>query len=318
MNGMPRSLYLYVNRGIQTVIPAVGLSNRDLYLYVNRGVYEGVIPPVMSRSLFLYVNRGFYPDVLDAGLDRSLYLYVDRADGEVSPYLNHINPTEQYVLGQVGLFGDGFGQYIEAVLPVPAVTVSSVAGGSIAAYATDRLANEWKGSSGASNWIRFTWASPKRFVAVALEGATTDSWGVPRFKFDDATFQDVGPSVPAGVTTNRDAVHLVGVGRQMYWLPTPKVSTYIEIAIASGGSGTNRGFAEVWVIEEGVPPAAAETSRAVLNLGLPEEQTMGIVVWSNRSANWYPANSGVPPLPAATVTVPSGAVSGLVRVEETT
>ena len=45
---------------------------------------------------------------------------------------------------------------------------------------------------------------------------------------------------------------------------------------------------------------------------------MGIVVWTNRSPNLYPANSGVPILPAATVTVPSGAVSGLVTVEETT
>jgi hypothetical protein len=45
---------------------------------------------------------------------------------------------------------------------------------------------------------------------------------------------------------------------------------------------------------------------------------MGIVAWLTRSPNWYPANSGIAPLPAATVTVPSGAVSGLVYVEETT
>ena len=43
---------------------------------------------------------------------------------------------------------------------------------------------------------------------------------------------------------------------------------------------------------------------------------MGIVSWRNRSPNWHPANSGVAPLPAATVTVPAGAVSGLVTVQE--
>lgn len=316
--GIPRSLYLYLNKAIQTEVAGVGDNARSLYLYVNKALYEGVIA-VEARSLYLYVNKAMYEGVLTAGLVRSLYLYLSAKDGEVFPWLNHINPTEQYVLGQVDLYGDGFGQFLDASDPVaPAITVSSTNGGNIPGNAMDRTAAEWQSTSGAAAWIRFTWGSAKRIVAVVLEGALANSWGIPRFRFDDASSQDGTVTVPAGTAATRDTQYPVGARRQVYWLATPKVSTYVEVAIASGGSGTNRGFSEVWVIEETVPPQAAETSRAVLNLGLPAEQTMGIVAWLTRSPNWYPANSGIAPLPAATVTVPSGAVSGLVYVEETT
>lgn len=51
---------------------------------------------------------------------------------------------------------------------------------------------------------------------------------------------------------------------------------------------------------------------------------MGVVAWSTRSPNLWPANgdgSGAPPprsLPALVVTVPVGAASGMLSVEETT
>lgn len=313
--GIPRSLYLYLNKGINSVVPAVGTNGRSLYLVVNKGVRNYLDKPY-ARSLYTYVNRGYTNSVIA----RALYTYLTRRDGEVFPYLNHINPEEQYELGQVDLYGDGFGQYLDAFTPTaPTVTVSSTNGGNIADYVKDRTAAEWQSVDGAGAWVQFTWGTAKRIVAVVLEGSRLayTSWGVPRFTFDDASVQDgtVPVPQPRGVAATEVPV---GTDRVVYWLSTPKVSTSVRVSIAGGGSDTYRGFAEAWVIEEVVPAQAAETSRAVLNLGLPSEQTMGIVAWQNRSANWWPANGGVPPLPAATVTVPSGAVSGLVFVEEST
>jgi hypothetical protein len=46
-------------------------------------------------------------------------------------------------------------------------------------------------------------------------------------------------------------------------------------------------------------------------------QLMGVVSWSARSPNLWPANSGLPILPAIVVTVPADAESGMVSVEET-
>lgn len=309
--GIPRSLYLYVNKGVQSEVPGVGSNARSLYLYVNRGPLLAVV----SRSLYLYVNRGY---TAIGGYCRSLYVYRNARDGEVFPYLNHISPNEQYQGGQVSLYGDGFGQHLDAIQSAT-ITVSSTNGGNIPGNVRDLTSSEWQSTSGAAAWIRFTWGTAKRIVAIVLEGSRAGgvSWGIPRFKFDDASQQDGGVAVSApafGATTE----YPVGGHRQVYWLATPKVSTYVEVAIASGGSGTNRGFSEMWIIEEAVPAQAAETSRAMLNLGLPSETAMGIVAWLNRSPNWWPANSGLAPLPAATVTVPAGAVSGLVVVEETT
>ena len=45
---------------------------------------------------------------------------------------------------------------------------------------------------------------------------------------------------------------------------------------------------------------------------------MGVVSWSSRSANLYPANSGLPTEPALIVTVPLDGDSGMLSVEETT
>jgi hypothetical protein len=310
--GITRSLYLYVNKGIQSRIAGQGANARALYLYVNKGIYPDVIH-VTARALYLYVNKGVNISILA----RALYLYRNARDGEVFPYLNHLSPEEQYVGGQVDLYGDGFGQYLE-VIQSATLTVSSTNGGNVAGFVRDLTAAEWQSTSGAAAWIRCTFGSAKRIVAIILEGSRNGTaWGTPRFTFDDASSQDgaVAVSAPALAATTE---YPVGGNRQIYWLATPKVSTYVDVSIASGGSGTNRGLSEAWIIEEAVPPQAAETARAVLNLGLVTEQTMGIVAWLNRSPNLWPANSGVALLPAGTVTVPSGAVSGLVNVEEST
>lgn len=309
--GVPRSLYLYENIGINSVVPGVGANARAVYLYVNEAIWP---LSVLARALYLYVNEAIA--FVFAG-KRCLYLYHSAKDGEVFPYLNSISPEEQYVGGQVSLIGDGFGQYLDAT-QAATISVSSTSGGSVGDNAKDGTTAQWLSTSGGGAWIRFTFGAAKRIVAVVLEGATTDSWGLPRFKFDDASQQDGSPTVPAGQAIYRDAQFPVGALRQVYWLATPKVSTYVEVAIASGGSGTNRGFSEVWVIEETSPAQNAETARAVLNLGLPAEISMGIVSWLNRSPNWWPANGGGVIGPAAVVTVPVGATSGLVKIEETT
>ena len=107
----------------------------------------------------------------------------------------------------------------------------------------------------------------------------------------------------------------MGTTRTLYVLPALRTTTYVEVRIASGGSGT-RGLYEVWIFEELYD--LAETSRVWLNFGLAAVTDLGIAVWSNRSSNLYPANSGVPITKAATVTIPAAAVSGLVIVREET
>lgn len=306
MLGIPRSLYLYENRGVQPL----SISARSLYVYENIGV-RNHLDPIPARSLYLYENREYVSTLLA----RSLYLYEATRDGEVFPYLSHISPVEQYEGGQVDLYGDGFGQYLEARASAT-ITVSSTSGGSVADNVRDGTAAEWKSTSGASAWIRFTWGAAKRIVAVVLEGGLADPWGAPQFRFDDASSQNGSPEIGLASASYRSTEYPLGAQRLAYWLATPKLSTYLEIAVASGGAGTNRGFAEVWLIDEAVPADSAEASRAWLNPDLPTKQDMGIVAWQNRSPNLYPANSGVALLPAATVTIPSGAVSGLVIVQE--
>jgi hypothetical protein len=307
--GITRSLYLYMNKELESIIPAVGANARALYLYMNKAY----ILSLAARNLYLYVNKAYSLEILA----RALYLYEAKRDGEVFPWLNHISPEEQYEGGQVDLYGDGFGQYLDAQETVaPTISVSSTNGSNIADYANDRTAAEWQSTSGAAAWIRFTWGAAKRIVGIALEGSRNGtSWGIPRFRFDDASSQDGTVTVPApslAATTE----YPVGPWRQLYWLATPKDSTYVEIAIASGGSGTNRGFAEVWIVEEIVPAQNAEPSRAWINLDYPYALDFGIVDWRNRSPGFYPANGGGALTPAATVTVPVGAVSGLVKVQE--
>ena len=120
-------------------------------------------------------------------------------------------------------------------------------------------------------------------------------------------------AVPAGAPVGTE--YPVGTSRTLYALPAPRTTTYVEVRIASAGSGT-RGLYEVWIFED--LDDVAETSRAWLNFGQPTVTDLGIVLWANRSPNLYPANSGVPIAKAATVTLPATATSGLVIVREET
>jgi hypothetical protein len=305
--GVPRSLYTYLNKSMNAVTPAVGTNARSLYVVVNKSMQTLA---VLARSLYPYVNRTIQAQAV---LARALYLYEATRDGEVFPWLNHLSPTEQYEGGQVNLYGDGFGEFLEAAAGAT-ITVDSTNGSYIPEYAVDRSTGSWVSNSNRANaWIRFTFGSSKRIVAIALEGAG-NGWGVPRFQFSSGGEVSGGVAVPGGA--NLSPEYPCGATRYLYILPTPRDTTYVEIRGPVGDGTTFVGLYEVWIIEAIVPADAAEASRAWLNIDLITEQDMGIVAWQNRSPNWHPANSGVAPQPAATVTIPAGAVSGLVTVQE--
>lgn len=88
----------------------------------------------------------------------------------------------------------------------------------------------WDGESGA--WIQYNYTEPVLIESLQiLDREGTERWGIPRFTFDDASYQDGGEAVSnTGLTT--------------YTL-TPKATTSLRISIASGSSGTNIGLAEV-------------------------------------------------------------------------
>ena len=301
--GIPRSLYLYENKGIQ----ATSVLARALYLCVNKALWAIT---VLARSLYLYENKGIQALAV---LARSLYLYEATRDSEVFPWLMRIDPVEQYAGGQVDLYGDGFGEIVE-VAATATITVDSTNGSNVAGNAVDRLASTvWASNGGAAAWIRFTFGAPKKIVAIALEGSGS-TWGVPEFRFSDGGANiNGGVAVPAGVANI--AEYPVGATRVLYSLPAPRTTTYVEVRIASGWSGTP-GLYEVWIHED--LDDQAETSRAWLNFGQPGVTDLGIVLWANRSPNLWPANAGVPITKAATVTLPAGATSGLVIVREET
>lgn len=296
--------------GVGAVLGRFGLNNipRSLYLYENVGL-EAIT--VAARSLYVYENVGI--EALTP-LGRSLYLYEATRDGEVSPWLMKLSPTEQYRGGQVDLYGDGFGELLEAAAGAT-ITTSSVSGGNVGGNAVDRTAAEWISTSGTGAWIRFTFGAAKTMTAITLEDlGSGPAWGVPLFRFSDGGADVVGGSaVVAGVAVGTE--YPVGASRSNYALPAPRTVTWVEVRISSGGSGTNRGLREVWIWED--LDAAAEGASVISNLGLGAEVAFGITAWQNRSPGLWPANGGVPITPAATVTVAATAASGLVVVKET-
>ncbi len=317
---LARSLYCYENCGpaahpvlarslscCENWGPAVHpVLARSLYAVENRGP---AVHPVLARSVGCYENRGPADHPV---LARSIYLHEATRDGEVFPWLVKIDPVEQYPGGQVDLFGDGFGELVE-VAAGATISVDSTNGSNVAGNTVERSTGSWASNGGTGAWIRFTFAAAKTIVAIALEGYGA-SWGVPEFRFSDGLGNVNGEiAVPAG--TAAWAEYPVGTTRALYTLPTPRTTSYVEIRIASGGSGT-RGLYEVWIYAD--LDAAAETSRVWLNFGQVSVTDLGIVLWANRSPGLYPANSGVPITKAATVTLPASAVSGLVIVREET
>lgn len=297
VRGIPRSLYLYENIGA-----APSLVDRALYLYEN----VGVTTELVARALYLYENVGAPPVAVAA---RALYLYEATRDGEAFPWLMRINPTEQYPGGTVSLYGDGFGELLEAAAGAT-ITTDSVSGANVGGNVVDRAIGSWLSTGGAAAWIRFTFGAPKTIVAIALEAAAA-GWGTPVFKFSDGGGDVTGGSVvPAGTSILSE--YPVGTKRALYTLPAPRTTDYVEIRTQAGPGA---GLYEVWILED--LDDAAEGAGAILNNGLVSETALGTATWQNRSPGLWPANGGLPITPAAVVTIPANAESGLVVVEET-
>lgn len=302
-NVAARSLYLYENKGVENQV----VAHRGLYLYENRGLWA---IDVQHRGLYLYENKGLWAIEV---LARALYEYEQRRDGEVFPWLMKISPTEQYRGGQVDLYGDGFGELLEAAAG-STVSSSSVSGLNIASNTIDRAAAEWISTETTSDaWIRFTFGGAKVVTSIALEGRTSGpAWGPPTFRFSDGGPDVVGASLGLLNPRESDSEFPVGIGRVLYQLATPRTTTYVEIrSTNNGGGNSGRGLREVWIFED--LDQAAETSQAILGL-----EAMGLVTWSNRSPGLHPANALSPIEKAATVTVPVTGESGLVIVRENT
>lgn len=311
LSNIPRSLYLYENKGIEA-LPADASNGlaRVLFLYENKGVE---VLAVLARSLYLYENRGIEALV---ALARALYAYEATRDSEVFPWLEKIVPNEAVRGQQVALYGDGLGEIVD-VAAGSTVTTSSVNGGNIGTNAVDRLAAEWVSNDGALAWIRFTFGAARVVTAIALEDRELagQDWGIPEFRFSDGGANVAGAgAVPKAIAAT--AEYPVGGIRGLYVLPAPRTTTYVEVRVSSGGAGANRGLREAWVYAD--LDQAAETSTVHLNDGLPAAELLGIASWSNRSPGLWPANGGLPTQAAALVTVGPASVSGLVKVREST
>jgi hypothetical protein len=306
LTNIVRSLYLYENDGVQAVTAGVGSDARSLYLYENDGIQA---QSILARDLYLYESDGIQALIV---LARSLYGYEATRDLPVVPWLERLDPPQQYPGGTVDLYGDGLGQYAE-VGAASTITTSSVSGGNIGSNVVARTSSYWQSTDGTGAWIRFTLTGSLKVYAIALEdlvGAATNQWGVPLFRFSDGGADVVGGSaVPIPQASDRPTEYPVGAKRTLYVLPAERTVTWVEVRVSSGGAGTARGLSQAWVYaDEG---QGAETSQAILNA-----LAMGAVTWSGRSVGLWPANGGVPQSPAATVTVPLLGTSGLVKVTE--
>ena len=300
-----RSLYLYENDGIQSL----SVLARGLYAYENDGVQA---LSVLARGLYAYENDGVQAQSV---LARDLYGYEATRDLPVQPWLETIEPTQQYPGGAVDLYGDGLGSLAEAAAAAT-ITASSTSGTNLPGNVAVRTSATacWQ-SNEASPWLRIAFSGGAKTVyAIALEdlpGASANVWGVPLFRFSDGGADVTGATaVPIPQASDRSAEYPVGTVRTLYVLPAERPgNTWVEVRVASGGAGTARGLSQVWAYaDEG---AAAEGSQALLNA-----LAMGAVAWSNRSPGLWPANGGVPQSAAATVTVPLAGASGLVTVTE--
>lgn len=306
LTAIPRDLYLYENRGLQ----ATTVTARDLYPYENRGVQALAI---QARDLYEYENLAIQALAI---LMRDLYGYEAMRDSPVTPWLLQLVPNEQFPLGAVDLYGDGLGQFTE-VGAAATKTASSTNGSNIPANVSARSASTfWESNDGSGAWLRFTFGTAQTLYAIALEdlvNATTNRWGTPLFRFSDGGADVVGASpVPIPQSTNRTTEYPVGNVRTLYVLPAERTGiTWVEVRVSSGGAGSARGLSQAWVYAD----QGQNAEGSVVDL---IAEACGIVgTWLNRSPNWWPANSGIPPAKAVTFTVPSDGISGLVTVGET-
>lgn len=308
--GIPRSLYLYVNNGVQSLAVHSATTGRSLYLYVNNAI-EAL--SIAARSLYLYENVAIEALLAAA---RSLYLYEATRDLEVFPWLMRLSPVEQFVGGQVDLYGDGLGEIVDVAAAATA-TASSTNGSNVPGSAIDRTdTTKWQSTDGSGAWLRLTFATPQTLSALALvDQAAGGAWGTPLFRFSDAGPDVIGGQAPAAAPAVAMPDYATGTSRTYYALPAPRTVTWVEVRVSSGGVGSTRGLAEVWAYAD--KDESAETSTVDIS-ALWGVSSMGIVSWQNRSPGLWPANSGLPIAPAATVTVGPDAQSGQVRVTEST
>jgi hypothetical protein len=304
-----RTLYTYENKGLQ----ATSVIARDLYTYENKGLQT---LSIASRELYLYEDKGIWSFAVVA---RGLYDYENTHDLPVQPWLNSIDPAQQYPLGTVDLYGDGLGQFTE-VAAGSTITASSTNGSNVPGNTVVRTSatSYWQSNDGYSTvWIRFTFGTALTIYAISLEdrpAAVSNLWGYPLFRFSDGGADVQGATaVPIPDPVQRSTQYPVGTVRTLYILPTERTGiTWVEVRCVVGlpGAGSARGLSQVWIYaDEG---QNAEASIALLNA-----LSMGVAgAWLNRSPNLWPANSGVPLAKAVTVTVPSNGVSGLVKVQE--
>src|SRR5687768_2394175 len=112
-----RALYIYENYAATSapghVVAPEDVDARALYVYENYAATSTagrVQQPadVDARILYAYLNIGHDRDPTNVLL-RALYLYLAYTNGEIFPWIMDIQPREQYVNGQVDIFGDGFG-----------------------------------------------------------------------------------------------------------------------------------------------------------------------------------------------------------------
>lgn len=163
---------------------------------------------------------------------------------------------------------------------------------------------------------QFTWGAAQPVSIIVLEGLqdSGNQWGTPVFSFSDGLGNVIGGSavpvltaVPAGATMGYPTV---GWYRTAYALPAIRSTTYVKIAVSSGGSGSLRGLGQVWILADN--GKNAEPSTVLLN-----GELSGVTgTWLNRSPGLWPANGGQPITAAGTLTVPADATSGLVKVSE--
>lgn len=117
-----RSLYLYESRTVGVVDDAGSpgpsqedVKGRTLYLYESYSTWghPSAGEPldqddVLARTLYLYMSIVHDRDPTDIPM-RCLYLYEAYTNDEIFPWIERIVPNEQYPGGQVGIYGDGFG-----------------------------------------------------------------------------------------------------------------------------------------------------------------------------------------------------------------
>jgi len=282
-----------------TLIPTVVLA-RCLYAYENDALQT---ISVEARALYEYENDGIQALTI---LARCLYDDEATRDLPIFPWLDHIDPVQQYPLGQVSLYGDGLGQFQE-VGAGSTITASSTNDGHIPGNVAARTTDYWLSNDGATAWLRFTFGAPTKLYGIALADVIGGGWGTPLFRFSSGADVIATPAAPIPSTLYQTSEYPVGLVRTLYILPTARTVTWVEVRVSSGGGG---GLSQAWVYADlGV---SAEPSTVDLN-GEPSG-TPGI--WLNRSPNLWPANSGVPLTAAGTMTVPSDGTSGLVIATE--